>query len=154
MIASITSRCGERILLARSPRHPPKMHTVLAGFVEAGERFEAAVARETWEETGVRIDEGSVSYIGSQPWPFPQSCMIAFTATADDAQPLDIDTDEIVSARWFDKGEVLAATKVEGAVMEHGAAKAALEANPDLTLLVPPKRVIARTLIDNFLGQS
>ena len=70
MIASITSRCGERILLARSKRHPPKLHTVLAGFVEAGETFEAAVGREVWEETGIRIDEGSVKYIGSQPWPF------------------------------------------------------------------------------------
>jgi|AntRauTorckE5430_2_1112549.scaffolds.fasta_scaffold03119_4 NAD+ diphosphatase len=152
MIASITSRCGERILLARSKRHPPKMHTVLAGFVEAGETFEAAVARETWEETGIRIDEGSVKYIGSQPWPFPQSCMIAFSATADDSQPLNIDENELVDAMWFDKKDVLAATKVEGPVMQHDVAKAALEADPSLPLLVPPKRVIARTLIDTWLG--
>jgi len=153
MIASITSRCGERILLARSPRHPPKMHTVLAGFVEAGERFETAVARETWEETGIRIDEGSVSYIGSQPWPFPQSCMIAFTATADDSQPLNIDENEIVEAQWFTREEVLAATEVEGAVMQHEVAEKALKSNPEIPLLIPPKRVIARTLIDTWLGK-
>jgi len=152
MIASITSRFGERILLARSKRHPPKMHTVLAGFVEAGETFEAAVARETWEETGIRIDEGSVKYIRSQPWPFPQSCMIAFSATADDLQPLNIDENELVDAIWFDKKDVLAATKVEGPVMQHDVAMAALEANPSLQLLVPPKKVIARTLIDTWLG--
>lgn len=153
MIASITSRCGDRILLARSKRHPPKMHTVLAGFVEAGETFEAAVARETWEETGIRIDEGSVQYIGSQPWPFPQSCMIAFTATADDQQSLNIDENELVDAKWFDRSDVAAATLVEGAVMQHDVAKAALAANPTLPLLVPPKRVIARTLIDNWLNK-
>jgi len=153
MIASITSRCGERILLARSKRHPPKMHTVLAGFVEAGETFEAAVGRETWEETGIRIDEGSVKYIGSQPWPFPQSCMIAFSATADDSQPLNIDENELVDAMWFDKKDVLAATKIEGPVMQHDVAKAALEADPSLPLLIPPKKVIARTLIDTWLSK-
>ncbi len=153
MIASITSRCKERILLARSKRHPPKMHTVLAGFVEAGETFEAAVAREVWEETGIRIDHGSVQYIGSQPWPFPQSCMIAFTATADDKQELNIDENEIVEAKWFDKKDVIAATKVNGAVMQHEVAINALEADPSLTLLIPPKRVIARTLIDKWLGK-
>ncbi len=154
MIASIISRCGERILLARSKRHPPKMHTVLAGFVEAGETFEAAVARETWEETGIRIDEGSVQYIGSQPWPFPQSCMIAFTATADDKQPLHIDENELVDAKWFDREDVVAATKVEGAVMQHEVANTALIENPNLSLLVPPKKVIARTLIDTWLQKS
>ena len=151
MIASIVSRCGNKILLARSKRHPPKMHTVLAGFVEAGETFEKAVARETWEEVGIRIDEDSVQYIGSQPWPFPQSCMVAFTATADDSQTLTIDTNEIEEARWFDRDEVLRATAVEGPIMQDDQAKAALEEDPTLPLLIPPKRVIARSLIDNWL---
>jgi len=70
------------------------MHTALAGFVEAGESFEKAVTREVYEETGVRIDKDSVNYIGSQPWPFPQSIMIGFfataTATADDTHPLNV----------------------------------------------------------------
>lgn len=151
MIASITSRCGKRILLARSKRHPPKVHTVLAGFVEAGETFEDAVARETFEETGIRIDEGSVQYIGSQPWPFPQSSMIAFTATADDEQPLNIDENELVDAKWFDRDDVMLASEQEGPVMQHDVALAILEKNPDLNLLIPPKRVIARTLIDDWL---
>jgi NAD+ diphosphatase len=60
---------------------------VLAGFIEAGETLEAAVARESFKETGIRIDEGSVKYLGSRPWPFPQSCMIGFMATADDEKP-------------------------------------------------------------------
>ena len=154
MIASISSRCGKRILLARSKRHPPKMHTVLAGFVEAGETFEAAVARETWEETGIRIDEGSVKYVGSQPWPFPQSCMIAFSAAADDSQELNIDRNELVDAKWFDREDVIAATKVEGSVMQHDVAKAALESYPHLSLLIPPKKVIARTLIDRWLQEN
>lgn len=154
MIASITSRCGNRILLAQSKRHPRKLHTVLAGFVEAGETFEAAVARETWEETGIIIDKDSVKYQGMQPWPFPQSCMIAFSATADDTQPLNIDQNELVDAKWFDKKEVMEASKVEGAVMQHHVAEAAMRANPDLPLLIPPKRVIARTLIDTWLESS
>jgi NAD+ diphosphatase len=74
MIAVISSPDKERVLLGRSLRHPPKMYTALAGFVEVGESFEKAVAREVYEETGVRIDEDSVEYIGSQPWPFPQVC--------------------------------------------------------------------------------
>eukprot|EP00551_Chaetoceros_affinis_P000404 CAMPEP_0203639328 /NCGR_PEP_ID=MMETSP0088-20131115/5107_1 /ASSEMBLY_ACC=CAM_ASM_001087 /TAXON_ID=426623 /ORGANISM="Chaetoceros affinis, Strain CCMP159" /LENGTH=160 /DNA_ID=CAMNT_0050494183 /DNA_START=89 /DNA_END=568 /DNA_ORIENTATION=+ len=151
MIVSVTSRCGEYILLARSKRHPPKVHTVLAGFVEAGEKFEAAVSREVWEETGIRVDEESVTYIGSQSWPFPQSCMIAFSATADDQQELDIDEDEIVEARWFHRDEVLKATAFEGEkVMDHEVAKTIIEADPSLPLLVPPKKVIARTLIDTW----
>ena len=154
MIASISSRCGTKILLARSPRHPPKMHTVLAGFVEAGETFEKAVARETWEEAGIRIDEDSVKYVGSQPWPFPQSSMVAFEATADETQTLNIDETEIVEARWFDKEEVRKATQVEGRVMEHDVAKQALAEDPALSLLIPPKRVIARKLIDNWLQKS
>jgi NAD+ diphosphatase len=152
MIAAISSRDGQRVLLARSKRHPPKLHTVLAGFVEAGETFEAAVARETFEETGIHIDEGSVQYVGSQPWPFPQSCMIGFTATADDTVPLNIDTVELVSARWFDKSEVIKAASVEGPTMQHPVAEAALKNDPTLPLIIPPKGVIARKLIDKWLA--
>ena len=151
MIASIGSRCGTKILLARSRRHPPKLHTVLAGFVEAGETFEKAVARETWEEVGIRIDEDSVRYVGSQPWPFPQSCMVAFEATADASQPLTIDENELVDARWFDKEEVLRATQIQGPVMQAEVAKKALQEDPSISLLIPPKQVIARKLIDTWL---
>jgi len=153
MIAAITSRDGEHILLAHSQRHPPKLHTVLAGFIEAGETFEKGIAREVYEEAGIRIDKDSVDYIGSQPWPFPQSCMIGFTATADSSKPLNVDPEELEEARWFHKDEVRAAAAVEGATMRTEVAKAAIEANPGLTLLIPPKGVIARKLIDTWLDK-
>lgn len=152
MIAVISSRDGTRVLLAHSKRHPPKFHTVLAGFVEAGETFEAAVAREAFEETGVRIDEGSVKYVGSQPWPFPQSCMIGFTATADDRTPLVIDEMELESAAWFPKSDVAQAANVPGPTMQRAVAVAAVRDNPTVPLLIPPKGVIARKLIDLWLS--
>jgi len=80
--------------------------------------------------------------------------MIAFTATADDQQLLDIDHEEIQSAKWFDRREVQAASRIQGAVMQHEVAKAALEANPGLTLLIPPKQVVARMLIDTWLEKG
>ena len=153
MIAVITNRDGQKVLLARSQRHPPRMHTALAGFVEAGETFEKAVAREVYEEAGVRIDLDSVSYVGSQPWPFPQSTMIGFIATADEEQALNIDEDEIVEARWFGKEEVRAAASVPGAVMRLAVAEAALKNDPSLPLLIPPKGVLARQLMDTWLDR-
>ena len=154
MITVVSSRDGERVLLARSPRHPERMHTALAGFVEAGETMERAVAREVFEETGVRVDLDSVQYVASQPWPFPQSTMIGFIAQADETQELNIDPNEIVEARWFDRSEVQAATQVEGPVMQHEVAKAAIEADPSLKLLVPPRGVLARTLLERWLNSS
>lgn len=151
MICAVTSRSGDHILLAHSPRHPPMLHTVLAGFIEAGESFEKGVAREVYEECGIRIDPDSVEYIGSQPWPFPQSCMIGFRATADETQALNIDEDELVMARWFHKEEVRAASLVEGATMRRDVAQAAVAVDPSLSLLIPPKGVIARRLIDTWL---
>ena len=152
MIAVISSRDGQRVLLAHSTRHPPRFNTVLAGFVEAGETFEAAVARETYEETGIRIDEGSVQYVGSQPWPFPQSCMIGFTAYADCSQELKVDTKELVSAGWFSKADVTRAATIEGPTMQRAVAEAALVKDPSLPLLIPPKGVIARKLLDKWLA--
>ena len=129
------------------------MHTVLAGFVEAGETFEAAVARETWEETGILLDVGSIRYEGSQPWPFPQSCMIGFSATADAEQPLAIDETELLNAAWFDREQVMAASEVKGATMQHKVAEEILQRDPNLSLLIPPKGVIARKLIDGWLAR-
>ena len=67
----------------------------------AGEGYtmEKTVAREVYEETGIRIDLESVQYIKSQPWPFPQSAMMGFLTTADESQKLNIDTDELVAAQ-------------------------------------------------------
>jgi NAD+ diphosphatase len=153
MIALISSRDGSRVLLAHSKRHPPKLHTVLAGFVEAGETLEAAVARETWEETGICVDEGSVQYVSSQPWPFPQSSMVGFVAKADDTQPIVIDDAEIVQASWFHRSDVVRAAQVPGATMQKSVAELAVANDPNLKLLIPPKGVIARKLIDLWLDR-
>lgn len=87
-----------RILLARARRFPPDMYSVLAGFVEPGETLEECVAREVKEETGIEVR--NLRYFASQPWPFPHSLMIAFTAewAAGEITP---DPAEIVDARWF-----------------------------------------------------
>lgn len=151
IIVLVTNPAGDKVLLGRSERHPQKMHTTLAGFVEAGETFERAVVREVAEETGAKVDIQSISYISSQPWPFPRSCMIGFFATADDTLPLCIDKNELVSAGWFDKAQVSAAARVTGPVMDKEVAAKALEVDPSLEILIPPKGVIARTLIDKWL---
>ena len=67
-----------KLLMAHSPRHPADLYSVLAGFVEAGETLEHAVSREVYEESGVLVR--NITYFSSQPWPFPNSLMIAFTA--------------------------------------------------------------------------
>lgn len=153
MIAVVQNRMGDKVLLARSKRHPPRLHTALAGFVEAGETFENALAREVFEEVGIHIDKDTVNYVGSQPWPFPQSCMIAFTVSADDSQQLNIDKNEIESARWFHKDEVRKAMEVPGPVMRKYVAEAWLKENPSTNLLIPPKGVIARTLLDTWISR-
>ena len=80
--------------------------------------------------------------------------MIGFIARADESQDISIDPTEIAEARWFDRAEVQAATKVEGPVMQHEAAKAAIDADPSLPLLIPPRGVLARTLIDSWLEDA
>lgn len=154
IIVLVTNRSGDRALLARSPRHPPKMHTALAGFVEAGETFEQAVIRETYEETGLHVDPHSIKYLSSQPWPFPRSCMVAFRATADDTQTIRIDPTEIVSAAWFDKRQVGLAATIPGAVMDLDVATRALAQNPSLEVMIPPQGVVARSLIDHWLEDA
>ncbi|KAG0625547.1 hypothetical protein M758_2G064100 [Ceratodon purpureus] len=74
--------CGNYVLLGRQSRWNPGRYSLLAGFVEIGETFEMAVAREVKEESGIDIDRTSVSYTASQPWPFPSSLMVGFSASA------------------------------------------------------------------------
>jgi NAD+ diphosphatase len=76
----------------------------LAGFTEAGESLEGTVAREIDEEIGVAVDQ--VEYLGSQPWPFPRSLMIAFAARAPRGAALRPRPGEIDDARWFSRGEL------------------------------------------------
>jgi NAD+ diphosphatase len=93
-----------RALLGHSVRFPAAMmFSTLAGFVEPGESLEEAVAREVFEEAGVRV--GRVSYHSSQPWPFPASIMLGFTAAAL-TQEITIDHDELQDARWFTRAEL------------------------------------------------
>ena len=89
---------GDRVLLARSPHFPPGMHSVLAGFVEPGENLEQAAAREIAEEVNVRVRD--LTYFGSQPWPFPHSLMLGFTATYAGGD-LQLDGKEIEAADWY-----------------------------------------------------
>ena len=95
---------GDKCLLGRQKVWPPGMHSTLAGFVEPGETLEMAVAREVFEEAGVRVRD--VRYHSSQPWPFPTSLMLGFHATAlSDA--LDVNTDELETAAWFERNWVI-----------------------------------------------
>lgn len=92
-----------RLLLGRQPRFPPRRFSALAGFVEPGESIEEAVAREVREEAGVEVRD--VSYVGSQPWPFPSSLMIGCHAHAVGSD-LTIDRTELEEADWFTRAEV------------------------------------------------
>jgi NAD+ diphosphatase len=114
---------GDRILLARSPGFPPGMYSVLAGFVEPGESIEEAISREVCEEVGVEVE--NVRYFGSQPWPFPHSLMIGFTADYAGGE-LRVEPDEIEDAGWFEADDLPA---------------------------VPPRISIARAMIDAFVAQ-
>ncbi|WP_110687287.1 NAD(+) diphosphatase [Salinicola aestuarinus] len=89
---------GREMLLARSPRFPPRRYSTLAGFIEPGEAVEAAIRREVMEEVGV--DVGRVSFFKSQSWPFPHSLMMGFFAEAT-SRRIHIDGVEIADAAWF-----------------------------------------------------
>ena len=89
---------GEEILLARSAHFPKGMFSVLAGFVEPGETIEECVVREVKEEVGITV--GNIRYFGSQPWPFPNSLMLGFTAEYVEGE-LELDPTEIAEAGWF-----------------------------------------------------
>jgi NAD+ diphosphatase len=121
----------ERMLLASSANWPMTRASVLAGFVEVGESLEQAVAREVYEEVGIRVHD--CRYLGSQPWPLPRSLMLGFFARADEGQELRVDGEEIKSARWYTRAELLAAT-------ESG------------ELRLPGRISIARQLIERWYG--
>ena len=96
---------GDRALLGHSTRFPnSKMYSTLAGFLEPGETLEEAVAREVFEEAGVRVD--NVQYHSSQPWPFPASIMLGFYARGL-TEEITIDPTEIADAKWFSRDDML-----------------------------------------------
>lgn len=122
-----------RCLLAHHHRSPAGGYSTLAGFVEPGESLEEAVAREVFEEVGIRLS--SVSYQDSQPWPFPASIMLGFRAIAETSK-IVIDPVEIVDARWFTPDEI-------SGFGEWG--------DPKAKRRLSPKDSIARYLIDSWL---
>ncbi len=89
---------GDEILLAHGRRFPEPIYSVLAGFVDPGESLEECVHREVFEEVGIELRD--VRYWASQPWPFPHSLMLGFTAEYAGGE-LTIDEEEIVDAQWF-----------------------------------------------------
>jgi NAD+ diphosphatase len=101
IIVLVTS--GERCLLGRKAFWAPGLHSIIAGFVEPGESLEAAVAREVAEETGVSLQ--AVHYHSSQPWPFPKSLMLGFTAQAA-SEGIQLNDGELETARWFSRQEI------------------------------------------------
>jgi NAD+ diphosphatase len=92
---------GDSCLLGRQPSWPEGLFSTLAGFVEAGESVEEAVAREVKEEAGIEI--ANLRYFGSQPWPFPQSLMLGYFADA--ATTEIVCGSELAEVRWFDVAE-------------------------------------------------
>lgn len=97
---------GNRVLIGRSPGWPEGMYSLLAGFMEPGETIEAATRREVVEETGVKV--GAVSYLASQPWPFPASLMIGTHGVAL-TDEITLDPKELEDARWMTREEMMQA---------------------------------------------
>lgn len=113
----------QEALLARGANFPVPMYSTLAGFVEAGENLEQAVAREVEEEVGVIVND--VRYVASQPWPFPHSLMLGFTAQWVSGE-IVCDPVEIMDANWYKRDELP---------------------------MIPPAMSIARRLIDDWVYQ-
>jgi NAD+ diphosphatase len=122
-----------RLLLGRQYHYPPNRYSALAGFIEVGETIEDAVARELKEEAG--IDVADVTYVASQPWPFPSSLMVGCTSRALSSK-LTVDLSELEDARWFTRDEVAAA----------------IAGRADAPFLPPPRHAIARTLLEHWLA--
>ncbi|MEO1046015.1 MAG: NAD(+) diphosphatase [Pseudomonadota bacterium] len=132
MLAEHDDGVEKRVLLGRQPRFPAKRLSALAGFIEPGESIEEGVARELWEEAGIRVRD--VRYVTSQPWPFPSSLMIACICATDDPA-LTLDTTEIEEAHWFSADDV----------------RAAMANAPDASFIAPPPFAVAHDLLRYWL---
>jgi NAD+ diphosphatase len=124
-----------RVLLGRQPGYPAGRYSALAGFVEPGESIEEAVARELMEEAGIAV--AAVSYVASQPWPFPGSLMIACIAAAEH-DTITLDTTELEDAFWASRAEVAAA----------------LAGDRDARFQAPPPFAIANTLLTRWSARQ
>jgi NAD+ diphosphatase len=133
---------ADRLMLGRQASWPDGRYSALAGFVEPGEALEAAVAREVLEESGVVV--GRPRYVDSQPWPFPASLMLGFTAPYESGEPRVLDH-ELQDVRWFDRAELEAAAKADDDE-DWGT-----PGDPGGPLRLPPSLAIARHLIDGWL---
>lgn len=123
---------SDRILLGSNAMWEINRYSLLAGFVEPGESLEAAVIREMYEESGLRVTDPE--YLGSQPWPFPASLMCGFTARlADDQEASGLlpDGQEILELRWFTRDEIRAAVGI----------------------ILPGPSSIARAIVEHWLGE-
>ncbi|TFD82766.1 NAD(+) diphosphatase [Cryobacterium fucosi] len=123
----------DRILLGSNALWENNRYSLLAGFVEPGESLEAAVIREMFEESGLRVTDPV--YLGSQPWPFPASIMFGFTVRLADGQSptaLLPDGEEILDLRWFSRDELRAS---------------------EASIILPGRSSIARAIIEAWLGE-
>jgi NAD+ diphosphatase len=123
---------GDHVILGRQAQWPPGMHSVLAGFVEPGENLEEAVTREVAEEVGIAVTD--VRYQSSQPWPFPASIMLGFTARAL-ATDLQLADDELETARWYTRAELRRSPENE-------------------SFRLPRRDSIARRLLEDWLAEG
>ena len=123
----------DRVLLGRQKVWPKYRFSTFAGFVEPGESFEHCVVREVREEAGVELSQ--INYLGSQPWPFPASLMIAFEAVTNTPQLARPDGEEIEEIRWFSRAEMKAAIL-------------------DKSLILPLEISVARQMIKAWYGQG
>lgn len=121
----------DRVLLGRQEQWPPGRFSTLAGFVEPGEDVERAVVREVFEEARLVVED--VRYLGSQPWPFPASLMLGFTATTPTPEDAKADGVELAEVSWFDRASLLAQLSAG-------------------TVTLSPPLSIARRLIEHWYG--
>lgn len=142
---------GDRCVLGTQSVWPAGRYSILAGFVEAGESAEAAVVREVGEEVDIAVRD--VRYVASQPWPFPSSLMLGYTALAPGAPPLRPDGDEIATAGWFTRDEVRAAATWGDEHSDGGWDVPGDRSDVRLRAL-PGRLSIARRILDDWLADG